>query len=227
MTSSMGLYYYDLSTGENILINADTQFRSASTAKIFVVMALYEAVANGLFTLDQIVYYADSDYEGGSGILQHMDLSQGYALGQLAEYAIKHSDNIAFHMIKRIVGRDYCYSFYEDVIGHKTNRSRTQMSAEDAGKLLMHAYTSPDGRYNTMLEHMRYTDYEHAIPKYLSENSVSNKIGFYSSYFHDAAIIHDQNPYILTIYTKSIANTYGVDPAQLLAEISRTIYSVR
>lgn len=227
MTANVSIYYHDLLSGDMISINGDRQYRSASTAKIFVVMAMYDAVAKGNLDLDQIVYYDDSDYEGGSGIMQNMDLTQGYKLGILAEYAIKHSDNIAFKMIRRITGRDNCFDYYESIIGHSTNRESTHMSAEDAGKLLQHAYESSDPNMKFMLELMKNTDFEDAIPRYLPENMVSNKIGFYLDYFHDAAIIHDNNPYILTIFTKSIADTYNEDPAKLLAEISRTIYSVR
>lgn len=228
MTVNMGIYYYDLTNGDMISVNGDRQFRSASTAKIFVVMAMYEAVANGELTLDQIIYYTESDYEGGSGILQNMDLSKGYSLATLAEYAIRHSDNIAFHMIRRAVGRDKCYSFYESVIGHPTNRSQTQMSAEDAGKLLQHAYIAEDGRFTQMLEDMRYTDFEHAIPKNLPANIAANKIGFYLTFFHDAALIYDSDsPYILTIFSDGLANKYDVDPAKVLADLSLKIYNVR
>ncbi len=45
--SKMGIVYYDLKTGKGFSINPDTQFRSASTAKLFVNMALYDRVDKG------------------------------------------------------------------------------------------------------------------------------------------------------------------------------------
>jgi beta-lactamase class A len=228
MANNMGIYYYDLTNGDVLSINGDRQFRSASTAKIFVVMAMYQAVAEGELKLDQVIYYTENDYEGGTGILQNMDLSQGYTLAELAEYAIKHSDNIAYRMIKRVTGSEKCYSFYESIIGHPTNRSQTQMSAVDAGKLLRHAYTAVDGRFNTMLDHMLYTDFENNIPKYLPAGTVSNKIGFYSTFYHDVAIIHDSSsPYILTIFSDSLTKTYDIDPSSLLADLSLEVYNGR
>lgn len=228
MANNMGIYYYDLTNGDMLSINGDRQFRSASTAKIFVVMAMYQAVAEGELKLDQVIYYTENDYEGGTGILQNMDLSQGYTLAELAEYAIKHSDNIAYRMIKRVIGSEKCYSFYESIIGHPTNRSQTQMSAIDAGKLLRHAYTAVDGRFNTMLDHMLYTDFENNIPKHLPAGTVSNKIGFYSTFYHDVAIIHDSSsPYILTIFSDSLTKTYDIDPSSLLADLSLEVYNRR
>lgn len=228
MANNMGIYYYDLTNGDMLSINGDRQFRSASTAKIFVVMAMYQAVAEGELKLDQVIYYTENDYEGGTGILQNMDLSQGYTLAELAEYAIKHSDNLAYRMIKRVTGSEKCYSFYESIIGHPTNRSQTQMSAIDAGKLLRHAYTAVDGRFNTMLDHMLYTDFENNIPKHLPASTVSNKIGFYSTFYHDVAIIHDSSsPYILTIFSDSLIKTYDIDPSSLLADLSLEVYNIR
>lgn len=228
MTINMGVYYYNLVNGDMISINGTRQFRSASTAKIFVVMAMYDSIEKGKLELDQVVYYEDSDYEGGAGIMQNMDLTQGYELEKLAEYAIVHSDNIAFQMIRRITGWDNCYDYYESIIGHPTDRVTTHMSAEDAGKLLQFAYESDDPNMRTMLDLMRSTDFEQAIPKHLPENTVSNKIGLYEANFHDAAIIHDSDePYILTIYTEFIEDYYKVDPEAFLAEISSKIYSVR
>lgn len=228
MTTYMSIYYQDLVSGDMISINGDRQYRSASTAKIFVLMAMYDAVAEGKLKLDQIVYYTESDYEGGAGVMQNMDLSQGYSLEQLAEYSIIHSDNIAFRMIRRITGWDRCYEYYESIIGHPTNRVITHMSAEDAGKLLKHANDSNDQNMQHMLNMMTDTEFEYAIPKYLPPKTVANKIGFYSTFFHDAALIYDnKNPYILTIYSDGLADNFAVDPANVLADLSYKIYSIR
>lgn len=224
LTNQVGLLYEELDSGRFFAINVERQFRSASTAKLFVVMALYEDIEAGRLNVDQPVTYTQADYEGGSGILQEMDLSQSYTLGTLADYAIQYSDNIAFHMIMRVVGRDRVYDYYESIIGHPTNRSRTEMSATDAGDLLRHLYQSDNPWFPHMLDVMRNTVYEQAIPGHLPPGTVSNKIGFYAEYFHDAAIVHDpRGAYILTIFTKDIQTEAARDPAELLSELSLII----
>ncbi|MDD3866690.1 MAG: serine hydrolase [Eubacteriales bacterium] len=224
LTGQIGLVFEELDSGRYFTINDQRQFRSASTAKLFVVMALYEEIAAGRLAIDQTMTYTQADYEGGSGILQEMDLSQSYSLGTLADYAIRYSDNIAFHMIIRIVGRDRVYDYYESVIGHPTNRSHTEMSAADAGRLLRHLYQSDNPWFAHMLDVMRETVYEQAIPGLLPPGTVSNKIGFYAEYFHDAAIVHDpRGAYILTIFTRDILVGSGREPAELLAELSLMI----
>ena len=75
----MGIVYQDLKTGDSFAINPDNQYRSASTAKLFVNMALYNAIDTGKFTLDQKISYQSSDFESGTGILQGMDLKVPYA----------------------------------------------------------------------------------------------------------------------------------------------------
>ncbi len=222
--SRMGIVYYDLETGKGFFINQDTQFRSASTAKLFVNMALYDRVDKGEVSLDQRIYYQSSDYEGGTGVIQGMDRSKGFTLATLADYAMKYSDNIAFNMIRRFLGRDESFEYYESVIGHDTNRKMTSMGAADGYDLMKLLYTSDSENFKHMLEVLKETVFSSMLPKYLPEDvAVAHKIGFYAGYYHDVGIVYDKDgPYILAVFSGGLSS-----PEETIAQVSRLVFENR
>lgn len=218
-TRFMSLVYEDLVTGDRFEVNADKQYRSASTAKVFVNMALYDAVAKGRFTLDQTVQYQSSDFESGTGILQGMDLTVPYALNTLADYAVVYSDNIAFNIIRRTVGREACFDYYESIIGHPTDRKSTSMGAADGAALMKELYTSDSANLKHMIDMMKQTKFNDMLPKYLPAGTVAHKVGFYDAYYHDIGIVFaGDRPYILTVFSKGVTN-----PAEVIATVSKLV----
>ncbi|MDD2534690.1 MAG: serine hydrolase [Eubacteriales bacterium] len=219
----MSVVYQDLTTGDRFEINADKQYRSASTAKVFVNMSLYDAVDSGRLTLDQTATFQSSDFESGTGILQGMDLTVPYALNTLADYAVVYSDNIAFNMIRRVVGREESFAYYESIIGHPTDHKSTSMGAADGAALLNELYTSDSANLKHMLDMMKQTKFNDMLPKYLPAGTVAHKVGFYDTYYHDIGIVFaGDRPYILTVFSKGMTN-----PAETIAEISKRVYENR
>jgi beta-lactamase class A len=219
----MGIVYQDLNTGDSFAINPDNQYRSASTAKLFVNMALYNAIDEGKFTLDQTVMFQSSDFESGTGILQGMDLKVPYALSTLADYAIIHSDNIAFNMIRRTVGREACFDYYDSIIGHATNRTSTSMGAGDGAKLMAELYHSDSANFKHMLEMLRQTKFNDMLPRDLPQGIVAHKVGFYNAFYHDVGIVFDEKaPYIITVFSNGLTN-----PQDVIANVSKLVYDNR
>ncbi len=219
----MGIVYQDLTTGDGFMINPDNQYRSASTAKVFVNMALYDAIDRGVYSLDQKIQYESSDFESGTGILQGMDLKVPYALSTLADYAVIYSDNIAFNMIRRFVGRQETFDYYESIIGHPTNRTSTSMGAADGAALLNELYTSDSANFQHMLDVMRQTQFNDMLPRFLPQGIVAHKVGFFNTVYHDIGIIFDgDKPYILTVFSEGL--TY---PSDKIATVSKLVYENR
>lgn len=216
----MGIVYHDLKTGKGFTINSDKQFRSASTAKLFVNMAMYDLVEKGQLSLSQKVYYTPLEYEGGTGILQNMDKTGGFTLETLADYSILYSDNIAFNMILHFIGRENALDYYESVINHDTNRQIMSMGALDGYELMELLYKSNSENLKHMLDMMKETSFSSMLPKYLATAVVAHKVGFYSTFYHDVGIVYDQeNPYIIAVFTDGLAS-----PEETIAEVSRLVY---
>ncbi|MDO4432335.1 MAG: serine hydrolase [Aerococcaceae bacterium] len=115
------LYFQELTNeagqvvaSEPIIIE-DTQIRSASVIKLFVLGALYKEAEAGHLDLSREHRLAISDYVGGTGVVQNAPEGTPYTLQQLAEYMIVDSDNMAMNIIVDYVGFDRVNAFIKEL----------------------------------------------------------------------------------------------------------------
>lgn len=120
-TNNVSIYYYDLNDGYNFGINEGKEYFPASLSKLWAVITLYDLAHKGAINLNDKIAYRSIDFEGGSGILQGINKSEPFETKLLAEYAITHSDNIAYKMLSRTIGRSNLRQNYENIIGHKVS----------------------------------------------------------------------------------------------------------
>ena len=69
-------------------------------------IAAYETIKSGYGSLDDVIYYSDVYYEGGTGILQSENFSC-LDVQTLLDYSIIYSDNIATNMVTGYLGGMY------------------------------------------------------------------------------------------------------------------------
>ena len=112
-------------------------------------------------------------------------------------------------------------------------------------KILYNLYTNPNNNpyYSLIIEHLKDTEFNDSINKYLPDGSVSHKIGSYFRSYHDAGIIFGKQDYILVVLTKDIGELvvhpdfkdddedryvvdWGKEAFELIAQISKTIYEI-
>jgi len=96
----------NLGTGEEISVDGDAVYATASTIKVPILVELYRQVEAGLTTLDTVLTSSQANHTAGSGILR--DLSLGIALRaeDVATLMIVVSDNIATNMLIDHLGLD-------------------------------------------------------------------------------------------------------------------------
>ncbi len=95
---SPGMFFMDVETGNYLDINGEKSFAAASTIKLPILMALFQAVDSGKVRLDETLTVKRSLITGGSGELQN---SPGAKLSVLrtATLMIAISDNTGTNMI--------------------------------------------------------------------------------------------------------------------------------
>jgi beta-lactamase class A len=101
-----GLFFMDMQTGNYLDINGDRTFPAASTIKLPILIALFQAVDNGTVRLDENLRVRGDLIAGGSGRLQY---SRGATLSVLRTATLMSviSDNTATNMIiDRLGGKD-------------------------------------------------------------------------------------------------------------------------
>lgn len=99
-----GLAARNLLTGEEIAINADVRFPTASVIKTAVMAEAYHQASRGTLSLDTTIPLRDVDKVGGSGVLN--GLSDGLALPvrDLIHLMIVVSDNTATNLLVNRIG---------------------------------------------------------------------------------------------------------------------------
>ena len=223
---NVGIAYYDLNSSLGFSINGDKTFKAASTVKVPISMATVDLIKENKLAMDQGVVYSSQDYEDGAGILQGTSrLRKPINISTLIDYSIKYSDNIAVNMLLRTITPEYKYSYIESIVKHTVNRAENETSALDSLEILKKLYINNANNeyYNTIIDDMKDTVYHDRIDKYIPQEIVAHKIGDYEDYVNDIGIIYDDEPYILTVFTK---DTNG-NPDELIAKLSKYIYENR
>ena len=86
-------------------------FKMASTFKLPLVLYLYSLAHSDTLQLTERLVYEAGFYSGGAGSLQYEDPGDSYTLRDLADRAIRESDNVAQRMLTARLGRQRVLDF--------------------------------------------------------------------------------------------------------------------
>jgi beta-lactamase class A len=100
----LGIAATNMQTGEQVLVNADQVFPTASVIKIAVLAELFEQVDEGKLKLDERLPMQASDIVGGSGVLKELLPGLQPTLTDIAMLMVILSDNTATNMLIDRVG---------------------------------------------------------------------------------------------------------------------------
>jgi beta-lactamase class A len=219
-----GMVYYDINSEESIEINVDNQFLAASTVKVPINMLVYDMIQDKKIDINEELKYRKTDFEGGAGILQGTDLTKPIPIKELSDYSIRYSDNIAINMLLRRVGNKNRYAYIEKITGHPLVLKGNYTTPMDSFKILERLYLNPDKNeyYSGLIENMKKTEYHDRIDKYIPQEIVAHKIGNYAEYVNDMAIVYDEEPYMLAVFTKNMP-----EAAENIAQVSKMIYEAQ
>jgi beta-lactamase class A len=193
-----GVVVSDPSSGKTVALNADQRFLAASLIKLPVLLTLYTAAARGEVYLEDEISILPSDVRAyGTGVLYKYPTGYTMTLRECAEFMIKESDNTAWAMLHRYLGRKNVEAELDRLGAHQTSY-RTPNTTTPNDVLLM-LKTIADPSYTTpelsaeMLRVMTDTSFEDRLPQPLPEGTrVAHKIGSYSDTFSDAGMIFPQ-----------------------------------
>jgi beta-lactamase class A len=196
--ATYGVVVFDPSSKETLAMGADQKFVAASLGKLPVLMALYRAAALGQVDLDDEISMQYSDVQAyGTGVLYTYPLGYTMTLRECAEFLIKKSDNTAWKMLDRYLGRDYIRAELYRVGARSTQYWIPNTTTPNDVLLMLReisdpSYTTPDLSAE-MLDLMSNTDFEDRLPQPLPEGTrVSHKIGYFGSTFADAGVVFPQ-----------------------------------
>ncbi len=139
-----GVYVYNLKTGEEAGVNADTIFPTASIVKVPIILGIFDKIDRGDLTLNDRFHYSEKRVYGGSGLMQFYKDSTQTDLRTLVALMITYSDNVASIWSQELAGGGVEINELMNNIGLKNTRvnSRTQ-GREDLWKKYGWGQTTP------------------------------------------------------------------------------------
>ncbi|WP_028296923.1 serine hydrolase [Olivibacter sitiensis] len=141
---TVGIYVYNLKTGKEAAINADTIFPTASIVKVPILVGLFDKIAKGDLSYHQPLLYRDSIKYGGSGLMQFFQDSVKTDLSTLAALMISYSDNTTSLWCQALAGGGATINALMESYGLQATRVNSRTSGrEDIWKIYGWGQTSP------------------------------------------------------------------------------------
>ncbi len=227
--ATYGICFRDLESGAGFGINEREPITAASTVKVPVVLYLNTLVARGRAKWsDRVAYDAALDYQDGAGVLQFTAKDGAtYSLRILANLAITVSDNIAYRMILRHLGKDNVAAFMRGLGGEVVFPDGWNVScARDmvlyVQAVLDFARAHPD-LGQRLLDDMAHSIYHVGLPGLLPPDlTVAHKEGDVTGIANDVGVVLGSRPYILAVLSRGVSD---IDEGfARIAEISRVVY---
>ena len=221
-----GVYYYDITTGQEFGINDEDQYTSASCEKIPINLYLYTRIASGAVNPGDTLTYLQEDYEGGTGGIQYEKVGTQYTIDELSKLSIVNSDNVAANMLIRYLGMQNIKDYMRQIGGQVVLDDQNVSSPRDMGLYmkLVYEFSENNGTFgNELMNDFLSTElYNDRLPALLPKSvKVAHKIGNEVGVVNDVGIVFADKPYIVAVMSKGVNEE---EAPTVIANISKIIY---
>lgn len=227
--ATFAVYFEDLATGKGFGINEERPMVAASTVKLPMALYINEQVVKGKMRWsDRVAYNRETDYEEGSGVLRY-EARDGdtYSLRLLTNLTVTISDNVAFRMLARHVGRPNFIAYMKE-LGGKTvyPKGRNLTTARDLATYVRatldfaQRHPQEGGR---LLDDLAHTAFHFGLPGMLPpEVTVAHKEGDLEGVANDCGVVFCRHPYILVVLSEGVSDIR--EGFRDIAAISKMVY---
>ncbi|HLO52537.1 MAG TPA: serine hydrolase [Kamptonema sp.] len=232
-----GVFIVDLDTGGYANVSSDAAFPAASTIKVPILVAFFQAVDEGRVRLDQMLTLRSEDIASGSGELQDQPPGRKFTALEVATKMIAISDNTATNMLIELLGgvealnqRFQTWGLTVTSIRNKlpdlegTNTTSPRELVNLIAQINQGSLVSLRSR-DRLLYIMRQTENDSLLPRGLGEGAIiAHKTGNINSLAADVGMVDMPNGkrYLVAVMVKYAKNEKGAD--KLIRDISRTTY---
>lgn len=228
--SLSGIYAFnvvELSTGDTYGVNQHEVMQAASLIKLPVMIAAYQEAERGVLSLESKYTLRNEDKIGGSGSMQYAEAGKVYTYRQLLELMGQQSDNTAFGVVIRKIGKARVLELMSLMGLRNTSIDENTTTPYEISMLFQKVH---EGRLLTskykeaLLSSLTDTIYESHLPKGVPPDiDVAHKYGREIHVVNDAGIVDAIRPYVVTIMTSGVVES---EADLIFPELSRTIYSL-
>lgn len=233
-----GIFLVDLETGNYVNSQGNLAFPSASTIKLPILFAFFQAVDEGRVQLNQLLTLKSEQIVGGAGDLQYQTPGKEFTALEVVKKMIIISDNTATNMILELLGgkdrlnqQFKLWGLGETLINNPlpdlqgTNKTSGKDLVTLMAKIAQGDSISLKSR-DWMLYIMRQTKNDTLLPKGLGSNQaiIAHKTGYINGLLGDAGIIDLPNGkrYLLAVLVQYSGSKKRIE--KLIREISHQVY---
>lgn len=217
-----GIMVKDLHTKQQVCINSESLFPSASLVKIPIMAVVYEAEKEGKLKLTDEIKLQHRHKSPGSGKLYRTRNGKKFSIKNLVERMVEESDNTATNMLVELLGFGYINQKFVEFGLKETDMKRGIMDLKwrDAG---IENYTTPQEMafilekiYNKelvseqasieMLEILKKQKHNDRIPRLLPNDiEIAHKTGTLRGTISDVGIVFtSEGDFIICVLTDDI-----------------------
>lgn len=158
---------------------------------------------------EEIVYDKATMYKAGSGKIQSMDDGTTFTIKDFFEYTLLYSDNVAYQQLRKRYGYSTMTALASKLGTRTLLLGGNSMSARDAGTLFKEIYRFvqndedfDNASYGNLMKNaMLQGNHTVIIPSGVSPSRAMHKYGWDTNAYHDAAVVLDETPYVLAVFS--------------------------
>lgn len=222
-----GIYFKDLTSGKSFGVNQELQVPAASTVKVPVVLYASKLATEGRLDMNErLEYRVERDWQGGAGSLQYTaEDGDTFSIRELAEKAIRESDNVAWKMLEKRLNKDNIAGFMRSLGGKVVypwglNVSTPEDLAVYMEAALNFASESPFG--DKIMYDLAHTIWNTGLNRHITEVVVAHKEGDVTGVANDVGVVYAARPYILSVMSRGHGDVeLGFER---IGELSRIVY---
>jgi beta-lactamase class A len=218
MPGHLGMYFKNLTTGEEIGYNEQDSFGPASVIKLPILMHIGRLAKEGKINMDEKIKCRHEDKLGGCGALRAFTDEPEVSVSTLCELMITISDNSATNLLIKRIGREALNEAFKDMGLSVTKLNRLLFDAQAAAKgieneaspkemalLLEKIYKREfvDKKTSVFVEELLLKQQiNHKIPGIIKPAvSIAHKTGEDEGISNDVGIIYTPQPFILCFFS--------------------------
>ncbi|MFZ5985705.1 MAG: serine hydrolase [Bacillota bacterium] len=221
-----GIYYIDLTGNDEFGINAEGEYKAASTFKLPLNLYMYKRIKEGKVNPEGTLKYTRADYEDGAGIIRYKDYGQTYTIRELCRLSVVYSDNVAVNMLLRFVGKQNVKNYMREMGGKVVADNKNITSPKDMAlylKKLYEFYQNEGQLGKEMMNNFINTEFRDRLPKLLPEDlKIAHKTGNLIGIVHDIGIVFTDKPYVIVVMSKDVVSDQEAN--DVIANISKKVY---
>ena len=219
--------YNDLDTGYSFYYNSNQVYYAASTIKILAVYYLYNEAYKGNIDLDSTIKYKSSDKWSSSPAMSKIKVNTNVSLRDLCKYASTVSDNTAYQMLVKYIGRSKLVSFGKSLGAKYTLVGGDNFGSLDVNDALIYMrsiynYINDAGDLGQELKNYMISAEQNGLSLDDYGIQAAHKYGEYSPNYHDYGIVYSKHPYIVAILT----GEYGKSMISNIKNINEKVYQL-